>query len=220
MAIYTGILSLGTRQDATTWQTGCRNLGIGVSISPIATPNPSMTALKDFFMSSSNWLFIASHFASTLYNDAHNVDVQFFDVGVDVTVQRELAQLRKSACTFSLHESCSLILWGGCSVLGSATHVRTMRRLFNQPLLLGFAGLTGWRIVNAMLGAGFIPANKAFFSRINTPGDSAQVRDAWMNTALCGYGGNASIEHLFRAVDPDGQEWKLSGKTIVRGVQY
>lgn len=219
MTLYTGILSLGTRQDATAWQNGCRNLGIGTSVTPITTPNPTMTTLKSFFVSSSHWLFLAGHYAGTLYNDAGSVEISFLDGGVDIDAAGESAQLRRADCTFSLHETCSLILWGGCSVLGRPNDVRTMRRLFNQPLMLGFAGLTGWRIVNAMLGADFIPANRAFFSRISNPGDAAEVRDAWMETALWGYGGG-TMEDLFRAVDPDGQEWKLSKKQIVKGTTY
>ena len=36
--------------------------------------------------------------------------------------------------------------------------METIRKLFGSHVLLGFAGETGWKMVDAMLGAGFIKA--------------------------------------------------------------
>jgi len=176
-----------------------------------------MEEIKTFFTSDLNWLFLAGHFSGgTLYNDAEyrgsrsgNVKVRFLDNGVDVSVGRAEASLRKSDGTFTLQDSCMVILWGGCSTLGVPEDVNTMRALFDKPLMLGFSGRTGWRIVSAMLGADFIKPPNAFFDRISKPEDLIQVRKAWMDTAKWGYGGNAKIENIFRACDPDGKEWRL-----------
>jgi hypothetical protein len=66
-----------------------------------------------------------------------------------------------------------------------------------------------------MLGGGFITNH--FFKRVEGHiTDPVAIRNAWMETALRGYGGG-SQEGIFRAVDPDGQEWKLLNRKIVKG---
>ena len=212
----TGILSLGTRQDATTWEAGCKGKGVATVSPIIKKPEPSLTELKTWFVGSQNWLFIAGHFSSYLYNEKDTVSVTFQNDGVDVKVGAESAKLRKSDNSFTLEKSAKVVIWGGCSVLGDAGHIKTMRKLFNNPLMLGFAGLTGWRIVDAMLGNGFIKPPQAFFERLTNKEDPSNIRDAWMETAKFGYGGNSEMEPKFRAVDPNGQSWCLKDKKIIK----
>ena len=216
MALTTGILSLGTRQDATTWELGCKANGLETVSPVIKKPEPSLADMKTWFVGSPNWLFIAGHFSSYLYNEKDTVSVTFLKDGVDLKVGAESAKLRKSDSSFALEKSTKVIVWGGCSVLGDASHIKTIRSLFNNPLMLGFAGLTGWRIVDAMLGNGFIKPPQAFFERLSDSADPSNIRDAWMETAKFGYGGNPEMEPKFRAVDPDGQSWCLKDKKIIK----
>ncbi len=95
-----------------------------------------------------------------------------------------------------------------------------MRTLFGPHVLLGFNGLTGWKMVDAMLGGGFIGAGRHFFDRVvGKDSDAAGVRDAWMETAKFGYGGSDN-ESKFRAIDPDGREWKLQKGEIRPGRRF
>jgi len=58
---------------------------------------------------------------------------------------------------------------------------------------------------------------KNFFAYLkDAKQDAEAVRNAWMQAALAGHGGT-TIEGAFRAIDPDGQEWKIANKEIVRG---
>lgn len=93
-----------------------------------------------------------------------------------------------------------------------------MRHLFENPTILGYSGMTGWAINNAMLGDGFIRPH--FFNNL-TVGDysSENIVNAWINSAKWGYGGG-SMESMFRAVDEDGQEWKLANKAVVKGRKF
>jgi len=215
----TGILSLGTRRDASTWEEGCGALGIKARL-PIKSANPSVADLKTFFAGKGGWFFFGGHFGGrTLSNERGDVEVRFDAKEVRITAAGTKLVLSKATHEFSLHEECAVVLWGGCSVCGDPDTVETLRTLFGPHLLLGFAGLTGWRVVDAMLGGGFMKKGH-FFDRLE-PGrlDAVTVRDAWMGAALQGYGGG-DIEGRFRAVDPEGQEWKLVKKKINRGRKY
>lgn len=214
-----GILSLGTRRDATTFEKGCAGLGLKARL-PIKKPNPTMAELESFFAGPARWLFFGGHFGGrTLSNEQGNVEIRFESDHVKATVDDAKAQLHKKGSAFRLHEDCVVVLWGGCSVCTDADTVRTLRTLFGEHVLLGFAGLTGWRMVDALLGGGFIK-KEHFFDRLS-PGklEPAAIRDAWMRTARRGYGGG-DLEGRFRAVDPDGQEWRLTGGKIVRGRKF
>ena len=77
MSEKTGILSLGTRADATTWEKGCKALGFDAPL-PIKKPSPTMDDLKRFFGSSFEWVFFAGHFSGgRLYNESGQVGVRF-----------------------------------------------------------------------------------------------------------------------------------------------
>jgi hypothetical protein len=220
-------LCLGTRKDAETWDAGCRRLGYRVVVS-VRSPNPSDDELREFFKCDAEWLFFGGHFnAQTLYNHARQekrpggLAIQF--AGDDVRVFRdEVFQYRLiKTGGFRLHESAWLVLWGGCSTLGSVGTVQTLRKTFNHPAMLGFDGKTGWEIVNNLLGAGTIQPGH-FFHQLaphaneSFPNGGLWARRAWMEAARIGYGGQA-LEGRFRAVDFDGQSWKLAGGKIVPG---
>jgi hypothetical protein len=58
---------------------------------------------------------------------------------------------------------------------------------------------------------------KNFFDYLeDTKQDAEAVRNAWMQASLAGHGGTSN-EGTFRAIDPDGQEWKIAKKEIVQG---
>lgn len=212
------ILSLGTRGDASTWEKGCKALGFSVP-TPIKKPSPTMKELKSFFKSQPHWIFFGGHFSGMeLYNEKDSVSIAFREKSVKLRVDKTTAILKSRKAGFDLEKKCEVVLWGGCSVCSGEATIRTMRQLFGPHLLLGFAGLTGWKIVNAMLGGGFIKSPDHFFDRVKGhEDDPVAIRDAWMETAKYYYDYTNGKVNRFRAVDPDGQEWKLEKGVIKRG---
>ena len=207
-----GILCLGTRTDAETWRTGAVKLGFEDNGASITGPSPTMDKLRKFFGTSADWVFFGGHFIDHLYNDRETIHVYLNSDEVKLKVDGETETIKRTdGSNFKLRPT--VIFWGGCSVLHRAGQIKATQELFNNPLQLGFGGLTGPKIMNALLGKGFIPEDRAFFSRIKDRDDREQVRQAWMETANWGYGGG-EIEDNFRAVDPDGKIWGLSNKKI------
>lgn len=180
-----------------------------------------MGELRAFFKSKPDWIFMAGHFGDLqLSNEDGSVKVTFAADGVTLAAAGEIALLKKGSEDFSLDANCKVVLWGGCSVCSDDMTIRTMRTLFGPHILLGFKGLTGWKMVDAMLGGGFIGAGKHFFDRvIGKDSDAADVCDAWMETAKFGYGGSNN-ESKFRAINPDGLEWKLQKGEIKPGRRF
>lgn len=213
------ILSLGTRKDATTWEKGCRGLGFDLG-RVIKKGHPTLDELRAFFAQPADWIFLADHFGGlTLLNEPEDVTVRFRRASVTVRVAKSTEVLTIKDKGFRLQESCELVLWGGCSVCSGRETVETLRALFGPHVLLGFAGLTGWRVVDAMLGGGFIKKGH-FFERVaGHVDDPKAVCDAWMRTAKAGYGGG-DMEDRFRCVDPDGQEFELRKGQISRGRKF
>lgn len=217
MAETCSTLSLGTRTDALTWENGCADIGIAADIS-IRKPKPSLAEIKSFFASTAEWLYFGGHFyGMKLYNEDDTVSVRFHKNQVELKAGGTSEVLNQSDAAFNLNLSSRVILWGGCSVCSTEDSMRTMRMLFGRHVLLGFSGLTGWRIVNYMLGGGGLKNH--FYTRIKaTSTSSADIVQAWMGAGKAGYG-SGDIADIIRAVDWDGQEWKLDGGKIVKGRQ-
>lgn len=165
--------------------------------SPIRKPAPSLDELKTFFKSQPHWVFLAGYFGRmTLLNDAHykdrgkdEVSVVFDKDKVTVKYDKETAVLEKTTGDFNLHKNCRLVVWGGCNVFSKES---------------------------TLLGGGFIKTGH-FFERVKGKEDKPEkICDAWMLAAGKGYGGG-DMEEIFRALDPSGQEWELSGGKIKRG---
>lgn len=212
-------LCLGSRPDADTWEMGCASLGLSRGAS-IKTGKPKLEALSGFFRGKEHWLFLAGHFSGMrLYNEDDDVAVTFAADRVTCEVGRATATVEKSK-GFALDATSRVILWGGCSVCSADVTIRSLRSLFGKHVLLGFAGLTGYKMVNAMLGDGFLQNH--FFRRVKATGRSnADIVNAWMGAAAQGYGnGKDGVEQKFRAVDWDGQEWMLSGGKVAKGRNF
>ncbi len=209
-------LDIGAPKDGRSWEAGCKQLGRTTRAS-IINDAPTMDQLVAFFRTPAEWFYMSGHFyALELFSDKP-AGVTFSGGAVEVAVGSETRRLPKASGDFQLHLGCKLVIWAGCSTLKNDWEIRTFRTLFNNPVLLGYASMTGSGINDAMLGGGFI--TNAFFSRVRTKlaqNDRNAVRNAWMETANWGYGGGA-LESKFRAVDADGQEWMLSGKKVVAG---
>lgn len=213
-----GILSLGTRSDARTWEQQCLAQGIETPL-PVKTSSPTLAQIKDFFRRPADWLYFGGHFIRPeLYNEAHNVGIKFYADRVEVEVRGEQAVLRKGSDDFRLDQGLSLILWAGCSTLSSRAFIAELNQLFGAHLMLGFRRMTGIAMCNAMFtGGGFI--RRPFFDRVAADKTSATTaRDAWMGAALEGYGGSEN-EDRFAAVDPDGTLWTLQSKAIKKGAK-
>lgn len=213
MTDRTGILCLGTRPDARTWEKGCQSLGFDAPL-PIKKPAPTMEELRRFFGSSFDWVFFGGHFAgSRLYNESGSVGVRFAGDAVTLEAGGESSTLERGTAEFGLQPR--LILWGGCSTLGASAVVRDLNALFGTHTMLGFRGITGWKVVDAMLGAGFMTGKRHFFARSQAGSSSAELTSAWMQTAKVGWAGG-TLEDRFAAVDTGGQRWVLRDKQVVR----
>lgn len=211
-------LCLGTRRDAATWEAGCDGLGHRRGVS-IRAPAPTADALASFFAGDAQWLYLGGHFGGTrLYNEAGTTAVSFGSDAVVVTTPAGERTLTKGR-EFMLHTSAFVVLWGGCSVCSGDATIRTLRSLFGQHVLLGFAGLTGWSMVDTMLGGGAM--RNHFFKRLRDGGPQTMhaVAMAWMGAAAAWYGKGPN-EAKFRAVDWEGQEWKLADGRIVEGRSF
>lgn len=209
-------LSLGKRRDAGTWEKGCRELGFSSGVS-LRKDRPTLVELKDFFKSSPTWVYFGGHFGSNnLYNHYDDVKVYFEADRVAIAIDTAaIVNLDKRTPDFQLERNLEVTLWGGCDVFTREETIRNIRHLFDNPLILGFKGTTGRLLVDAVLGGSKIRDH--FFKRIgNDKADLVAVRNAWLETAIFEYGGG-EYEDNFRALDPNGQEWKLRNKKIVAG---
>lgn len=204
-------LDLGDGADARLWEAGCQRIGMSGEHSLIGA-RPTAEQLAAFFGGWPDWIYFSGHFAPmSLYGDFAAVD--FKSDGATVLAGSEPSrELLKNATEFRLHEFCSVVVWGACSVLRDDIAIRTLRQLFANPLLLGYAAKCGIAINKAML--------ERFFQRVQ-PGQNGPkaILDAWMEAANSFYGGGP-IEDMFRAVDVIGQEWKIVGKKIVKGRKF
>ncbi len=213
MSDKAGILCLGTRPDASTFEKGCAGLGFDVPL-PIKKPAPTMDELKRFFAASYDWVFFAGHFGSgRLCNEQDTVGIRFAAETITLEAGGATATLRRG--TAELQVAPRLVVWGGCSTLGSRGTVGALHSLFGTHTMLGFKGLTGWRVVNALLGEEFMKGKPSFFTKASATSSSAELTSAWMDTAKAGYGGG-DLEDRFAAVDDTGQRWVLRDKKVAR----
>jgi hypothetical protein len=217
-------LELGKQADGRGWETGCAQLGLSARTSIFST-RPTMDQLVAFFRTPSEWIYMSGHYLGDdgeLYSRERGVsdggiEIDFFDDAVDVTVPGEKRRLTKASGDFRLHFGCALVVLAACSGLRVQSRVRTLRALFDNPVLLGYGSGTNATINKTMMGGGLIAS--AFFGRLHSKrmqNDRNAARDAWMETANANYGSSAP-EGRFCAVDADGQEWMLSRGNIVKG---
>jgi hypothetical protein len=179
-----------------------------------------MAELREFFSRPAHWLFFGGHFGGrTLLNEKEDVSVQF--AGDEVTIASEGTRevLTVKSGGMRLQETCELVLWGGCNVCSGRETVETLRALFGRHVLLGFAGLTGWRVVDAILGGGFIKKGHFFERAVGRMDDPKALCDSWMQAARTGYGGG-DMEDRFRCVNPDGREFQLIQNRIQAGRKF
>lgn len=212
-------LDISVPKDGMSWNKGCKDrLGMQQKTS-IISETPTMNELVELFRRTPDWLYLSGHLSlQELYNEVETVKIRFADDRVTVTAGGQSRELSKSAGDFQLHQECTLVVLGGCSGLRDDHDIRSYRRLFENPVLLGYAGGCGWEMTDLMLGGDYI--RNDFFNRVrNKMAQNGRhaARDAWMETASWVYGGDGIYEDRFRAVDQDGQEWKVSGKQIVTG---
>lgn len=206
---------LGSRRDASDWESGCQGLGFR-PLHSVRTGHVKLTTAQQFFRSSPQWLYMAGHYSGQqLYSEESETQITFSKDEISLSTIGGSAQVKKVDNSFGLHKNIKVVIWGGCSLLGNEEDVAMMRGWFGDHVMLGFAGLTGWRILQAMFGGGFIPKNRSFFARLGRNPSADDILNAWMETAQLGYGG-AEMEEKFRAIDIKGQGWRLSSKKIVK----
>lgn len=208
-----GILSLGSRGDASTFQAGAVALGF-TAVAPIKKSSPTLDELKDFFARDHQWVYFGGHFGGReLSNDDGRVGIEFHDDRVELSSGGDRATLRRGTSGFGVAPR--LVLWGGCSTLGNNSLVPDLNALFGSHTMIGFRDVTGWKMVDAALGQGFLKEKRHFFARVAADSSSTVLTDAWMQTARLGWGGGEN-EHRFAAVDETGQRWVLRDRKVVK----
>jgi hypothetical protein len=236
----TGVLSLGPNRVANTWADGCKGLGIAVLPPFINKEAPTLDELLAFFGTSPDWIYFAGHhLENELYSERMSVRLAFEKDKITLMTgglprakgrpyDPKKTTIEKDSNQFMLDVSNNLvILWGGCSVCSdyNTRLITDLFSLFGPHVLLGFGGMTGIDMVDVLLGGSATVKDtgtswslqKNFFVNLkDTKKDAEAVRNAWMQAALAGHGGTKN-EGTFRAIDPDGQEWKIANKEIVRG---
>ena len=159
MPATASILSLGTRTDAETWRQGVAGLGATI-VHDVRSAFPTIEQIRTFFAGSEEWLFIAGHFNNgELYNEAHHqgnaaTALRIAFANDLVTVRRGTdppVTLTKGA-EFSQHSSANCVFWGGCNTNSDVSQVNNLRALFGNHTLIGWKGITGWQILNVVMG--------------------------------------------------------------------
>ncbi len=230
----TSILELGSVLDANAWQQGCKDLGIDV-LSSIKTPLPTMQQMKVFFSQSPDWLFMSGHSdRNTFSNNFGTLGISFESnhiilsrlAGAGQDWQNEKI-LYNNVAEFRLNLNCKLMVWTGCSLFKdnqARANLPLLKKLFKNPVILGFADQTGAQRSKYMLsgrGSEYSRPKESFFHRVKgSIEDPVALRDAWMESGLYHFGGIREQESTIRALDPDGQEWQIVGKKIQKGAKY
>ena len=144
------VLSLGTRRDAKQFQKGAikkLHLSAGITLN---TPKPPLEDIKKLFARSDDVLFLAGHYAGSLYNADRTVDVAFAAEKLTIRYDGQTSVLNRG--TQFKQTNCKLVIWGGCSVCDDDGAIAVIRALFGSPVLIGWIGVTGWEITDIMFG--------------------------------------------------------------------
>jgi hypothetical protein len=218
-------LELGEPIDALAWQKGCESLGF-TSAASIMNQFPALTELEAFFRTQPEWVYFSGHISGTLLY-AHQPGttelqfkkdrvaikdrVAFATNAISVKYDENARNLQKQTSEFTMHKRCLLVILGGCSALGSLSTMKVIRELFFNPTILGYAEQCDVTKNTAMMGGGSNPSH--FFANIRS---GADLVNAWLQSGLSNY---PSKQSMFRAFDPDGQEWKLDASKVVKGTR-
>lgn len=118
------------------------------------------------------------------------------------------------------HGNCKAVFWGGCNTNSSNAQVTLFRNLFGDHTLIGWKGITGWQILNVVMGGfGNSPPNPAqdFFDLLGaTPDDPATIKNAWLQSAIdSSWGDGTQTDDKFSVISPSGSGFKISGNSII-----
>jgi len=208
-------LELGDTTDALAWQKGCESLGRMSAIS-LLTQWPTHAQLKEFFTTEPEWVYFSGHISGTrLYGHLDNsAELMFREDGIalpsgaiSVKYDPTPILLLKKRSEFTMQKSCSLIIFAGCSALGSLWTMQVIRKLFFNPTILGYAEGTDLATNVAMMGVG----PDLFFANYR---GGLDLVNAWLQSGLSV---EPSRQSKFSAFDTDGQEWKLVDSKVVKG---
>lgn len=144
------VLSLGTRRDSKQFSKGAIEKLSLSSGSVLNAAKPPLDDIKKLFARTDDVLFLAGHYAGSLYNDDRSIDLAFEAKKLTIKYDAQTAVLNRGA-EFK-QTNCKIVIWGGCSVCNSTATIDAMRALFGKHVLIGWIGVTGWEFTDIMFG--------------------------------------------------------------------
>jgi hypothetical protein len=239
----TNILVFGSKsrmKPTYTWENGCRDLNIELG-KIIRKENPDLSEIQNFFQTPAEWIYFGGHFVNpgdyedygkfeypTLFNAKHAAALHHttriaFDqksiylekLSMKDGKNEERIELKKGTAQFQLDRQCKLILVSGCSVFAEDETLQNFRYHFNNPVILGSAKTTDYKITDTLLGGSKHP-KKNFFENLKNADltNNELLRNAWLTAAIDSQ--NKYIKTIARALDPDGTVWGIEKGKITR----
>lgn len=217
--IQSSVLSFyGNNKNAQIFLDELESLGVAKGLT-IMKPEPRLQEMITFFRTQTHWVYFAGHHISGhFFNRMGNTNAgfRFYSDRVEVYAPDGEQTLTKPV-DFQLHfPKPQVLLWTGCNVCSDHDIIRTIRTLFESPLILGYAGSSVWRFTRKVFtgthyGPGGVLMPKRnhetdFFEELsqNPITDLEHVRDCWINVARNSFPGGPNIRAKFKAIDPDG----------------
>ena len=220
--MLSSILTFGRHSpNAKEWRTQLSNLGVTTVIA-VEAKEPNYKDMIAFFAQPANWIYFSGHHIDghlfNNYPEPATAGVRFSAGRVHAYAPSGSGTLRKGG-EFKLHERKPQVLfWGGCNVCESRETVRTIRALFNNPLILGYSEQSGIPVTRKIFtGIHKLPGQKPnpklrgdtdFFEELASGplDDMHHVRESWLRSVRANVK-NVARRDMFRAIDPDGKEW-------------
>lgn len=232
--MITSILTLTPSKNARIWSKELAKLGVRTGIK-ITEYEPSLDRLVAFFGQSPNWIYFTGHYLNghlrNYFPRSATAGVYFYRDRVQVHAPDGTRTLYKDR-GFNAHRAkTKVIMFGGCSVChDESNQIPELRELFGNPLILGYARGSVWRTNREMFsGVEFNRHGQVkrrhkhvdFFDQVGKgkADDLEHVREAWLR-AVIRMIENPGKQTLFRAIDPDGTEWKVVRGKIRKGRSF
>ena len=232
--MMTSVLTFGPSQNATIWSRELARQGVRTGMR-ITRYEPRLAELVNFCEQSPDWIYFTGHYiGGHLFNyfpREPTAGIHFHADHVRVHAPDGQRVLQKGR-GFHLHMARNkVIMFGACSVChDDHNQIPELRALFDNPLILAYARSSVWRTNRLMFtGKRFNPQGKMvkfhrhmdFFDQLAKGDirDPEHVRKSWLRAVIAMIKTPAR-QTFFRAVDPDGREWKVEDGEMVQGRDF